>query len=78
MNPTVGKWRRRLLLATLPFGIVLAVAVLVRVALMVTGSEPVRAGDVVWVLIEGPTAVILIWSGRENRRAVSASDTTPR
>ncbi|MFL5680269.1 MAG: hypothetical protein ACJ77B_06680 [Chloroflexota bacterium] len=78
MNHKVGIWTRRALMATLPFGTVLAGYVVVRVVLLVSGSEPARAIDVVGLFIQALMAVALMWSGRENRRTLSARDTTPR
>jgi hypothetical protein len=62
-----GKWTRRAGMAMLPIGIALAILVILRLVLFVSGW-PADPLDGLWVLINGPLALYFIWAGREYRR----------
>jgi hypothetical protein len=60
-------------LAMLPIGIALAVLVILRTLLLIAGWEAVDPLSVIWILIQGPVAAFLIWSGREFRRTANSN-----
>lgn len=56
-------------MAMLPIGVAWAILVILRIVLLVAGWERFDPVDGLWLLINGPVAVFLIWRGREYRGA---------